>query len=136
MTIVTLLSLVSATLTALSASVKADGVVDADEVNSLESEIYADGSVDAEEVAVLFDIADNCTYDSNFENLVSRAVRDWAYADGSVDASEATHLRSFIEADGEYSDLEIRILNEILNSGASMPDDFKSWASGIVNHPD
>lgn len=128
-----LIALASSTLQSLSTDVKADGVVDSDEVEALHNEIYDDGSVDAQEVAVLFDIADNCTYESDFTDLVSKAVKDYAYADGEIDASEATTLRQLIEADGEYSALEKRILSEILASGASMPTDFQTWAEGVVN---
>lgn len=128
-----LLATASSSLTSLSTSVKADGVVDNSEVTALENEIYDDGTVETAEIAVLFDIADNTTYSGDFANLVSKAVRDWGYADGELDNTEAMQLRTFIEADGTYSDLEIRILAEVLSSGATMPSDFKSWAQSVVS---
>ena len=130
--IAALLVAATTTLTSLANDVKDDGAVDSDEVNSLRNEIYSDGTVDSEEIAVLWDIADNCTYSADFEQLVRDAVRDWAYADGEVDADEAAVLRALIDADGEYSDLEVAVLRDILLSGADMPDHFRSWAESVV----
>jgi uncharacterized membrane protein YebE (DUF533 family) len=119
-------------LIAILAACVADGHIDNDEASTIRDNIYDDGTVDADEVQALFETAESCTYDDGYADLVSDAVRDYAYADGEIDETEASNLRSWIENDGTYSALEIRVLNEVLASGASMPDDFRSWAEGVV----
>ena len=130
----TTLSTTILTLSALAASVRADGDIDPDEVIQLRDSVYADGEVDSDEIVTLFELGENCTYGDEYVQLVTDAVRDYAYADDNeIDVNEAAVIRNAIESDGVISPLEVSVLNSILSSGASMPDNFRTWATNAVS---
>ncbi len=121
-------------LTALATEVLNDGVIDADEVESLRINIYDDDVVDQSEVDTIFTLNDACaSYDESWVEFAAQVVYDYAAADGEIDEEEASYIRAKIESDGVIDAVETAILNKLLMSGASMPSSFALWARTVTN---
>ena len=111
----------TATLAEILDHVKADGIVDADEVTSLRTRLYADGVIDRDEGNFLFDLNDattgNTGHDPGWQALFVEALSAHVLEDdespGEIDADEAAWLVSKMESDGQIDGNERALLTAI-----------------------
>ncbi len=101
----------------LAASILEDGVIDAEEVESLRQRLYADGLIDRREADFLFDLNDAVSGRANapsWQPFFVEAIADHLLQDeqspGEVDEAEGNWLISRIEGDGEYDAVERALL--------------------------
>lgn len=101
----------------LAASILEDGVIDAEEVETLRERLYADGVIDRGEADLLFDLNDAVSGRANapsWQTLFVEAIADHLLQDeqspGEVDETEGNWLISRIEGDGEYDAVERALL--------------------------
>lgn len=97
-----------------------DGIVDAEEVQTLREKFYADGKIDKEEADAMFEINDAVTgadNDPSYEQLFVDVLSDFVLKDeetpGVVDEEEGEYLASKIEGDGEVDGVEKALLLNI-----------------------
>ena len=129
----------------LIAGVLADGMIDGDEVNQLREAVYDDGEVDVNEIQAVFQLVervddplvpvgfDTSATQQEFISFCQQVVYDYAAADGEIDDEEAQVIRTAIEGDGQVSYIEEMVLRRLLSSGATMPSDFREWATAMTN---
>ena len=120
------------------AAIIADGIVDLEEVQEIRADMYEDGVIDREEADQLFEINDGVSGNENapeWKAFMIEAITDHVLADdvspGVLDDEEATWLRAQIEGDGAVDDVEKGILENIIKTAKSVPDDFAAWVGTL-----
>lgn len=109
-------------------TILAEGIVDEEEVRQIRAAVYADSKIDSEEAVILFEINNAVSGDlSNsplWGDLFVKAISDFVLQDdetpGVVDDVEAQFLVDQIGADGQYDDLEKRLIETIRTRARSV----------------
>lgn len=122
------------TLKELIDNVKADGIVDPEEVTKLRENILADGVIDREEADMLFDLNDAVNGNENskeYDNFFVSAVSDHVLGDkespGAIDEDEAAWLIDKIGNDGKVDGVERTLLTTIKARATSMPETLQKF---------
>ena len=117
------------TLEELKKELLADGIIDADEVKTLESVIFEDGVVDKEEADFIFELNNAVSGKANapewkdfFVKAITSFVLDDEKSNGEIDDDEAKYLYEQIKGDGQIDDIEIALLENIKSKSANFPD--------------
>ena len=125
-------------LSSLKASVLADGIIDADEVEMIKKVIYGTGGgagegVDRAEADLIFELNDAVTgkaNDASWQDLFVEAITKHVLEDdvspGVVDDDEAAWLISNVEADGQVDDSEKALLASIKASATGIAESLKA----------
>ncbi len=121
-------------LSAFTAAILEDGIIDAAEVAKIRERVYADGIVDREEADFLFalnDATSGADNDASWQALFVEALSDHVLKDeispGTIDDDEAAYLRSKIEADEVVDANELALLVSIAATGKGAPDAFNAF---------
>jgi uncharacterized membrane protein YebE (DUF533 family) len=124
-------------LSALKDSILEDGIIDAQEVETIRKVIYGSGGSGGEGVSrleadFLFDLNDATTGKANHESwkeLFVEAITSHLLEDevspGEVDADEGDWLVSRIEGDGQYDDNELALLTNLKSKAKSIDGKLK-----------
>ena len=117
------------TLSELKDAILEDGVIDADEVKTLEAVLYEDGEIDKDEADVLFELNDAVSGKENDESwagLFIKGICDYLLEDesspGEIDDDEAAWLVDKIGGDGQVDDLEKALLKALKEKSTNFPD--------------
>lgn len=107
----------------------ADGIIDAQEVNTIKDTIYADGKIDKEEADFLFDINDAVSGKDNspeWKELFIGAITSYLLEDevspGEIDDAEAKELYDRIKGDGQVDDTERELLENLKAKSKNFPE--------------
>lgn len=126
-------------LTDLSSSIIADGVVDAVEVKNIEERVYADGVIDRDEANFLFAVNDGVSGNDNhssFKDLFVKALTEHVLDDdtspGEVDENESAWLISKIKGDGEVDANEKALLENIKANAKSIHDSLATFITSVI----
>ena len=118
----------------LKASILADGVIDADEVRTINQAIYEDGKIDREEADFMFELNDAVSGKENhysWKDLFVKAITDHVLKDdtsyGSVDDEEADYLIGKIQGDGKIDEIEQALLLKILEKATGTCEKFQDF---------
>ena len=119
-----------ANLDELKANILEDGIIDEDEVKTLQAVIYDDGAVDREEIDLLVDLRNKAKEAcQGFVDLFFRAMQDHILADGVIDKEEVQLLDAAIFADGVVDDDEKQLLRDLKGKAASTCTEFDELCS-------
>ena len=106
----------------------ADGIIDAEEVKTLESVIFEDGIVDKEEADFIFELNNAVSGKANapewkdfFVKAITSFVLDDDKSNGEVDDDEAKYLYDQIKGDGQIDDVEKALLENIKAKSNNFP---------------
>ena len=117
------------TLEELKKELLADGIIDADEVKTLESVIFEDGVVDKEEADFIFELNNAVSGKANapewkdfFVKAITSFVKKKKKSNGEIDDDEAKYLYEQIKGDGQIDDIEKALLENIKAKSANFPD--------------
>ena len=104
----------------LKAAILEDGIIDADEVATIEQQLYDDGVIDREEADFLFALNDATSgkeNDPGWQALFVKALSDHVLQDevspGVIDDDEANYLIEMIQGDGVVDANELALLVNI-----------------------
>ena len=118
----------------LKTSILADGVIDADEVRTINQAIYEDGKIDREEADFMFELNDAVSGKENhysWKDLFVKAITDHVLKDdtsyGSVDDEEADYLIGKIQSDGKIDEIEQALLLKILEKATGTCEKFQDF---------
>lgn len=118
----------------LKASILADGIIDADEVRTINQAIYEDGKIDREEADFMFELNDAVSGKENhysWKDLFVKAITDYVLKDdtsyGSVDEEEADYLIGKIQGDGKIDEIEQALLLKILEKASGTCEKFQDF---------
>jgi len=116
------------TLEELKKDLLADGIIDAEEVKTLESIIFEDGIVDKEEADFIFELNNAVSGKANapewkdfFVKAITSFVLDDDKSNGEVDDDEAKYLYDQIKGDGQIDDVEKALLENIKAKSNNFP---------------
>lgn len=116
------------TLEELKKDLLADGIIDAEEVKTLESVIFEDGIVDKEEADFIFELNNAVSGKANapewkdfFVKAITSFVLDDDKSNGEVDDDEAKYLYDQIKGDGQIDDIEKALLENIKAKSNNFP---------------
>ncbi len=116
------------TLEELKKELLADGIIDAEEVKTLESVIFEDGVVDKEEATFLFEINNAVSGKENapewadfFVKAITSFVLDDEKSNGEIDDDEAKYLYEQIKGDGQIDEVEKALLQNIKAKSKNFP---------------
>ena len=116
------------TLEELKKELRADGIIDADEVKTLESVIFEDGVVDKKEADFIFELNNAVSGKANapewkdfFVKVITSFVLDDDKSNGEVDDDEAKYLYDQIKGDGQIDDVEKALLENIKAKSNNFP---------------
>ena len=116
------------TLEELKKDLLADGIIDSEEVKTLESVIFEDGIVDKEEADFLFELNNAVSGKENapewkefFVKAITSFVIDDEKSNGEVDDDEAKYLYDQIKGDGQIDDVEKALLLNIKSKPNNFP---------------
>jgi len=116
------------TLEELKKDLLADGIIDSEEVKTLESVIFEDGIVDKEEADFLFELNNAVSGKENapewkefFVKAITSFVLDDEKSNGEVDDDEAKYLYDQIKGDGQIDDVEKALLLNIKSKSNNFP---------------
>ena len=116
------------TLEELKKDLLADGIIDAEEVKTLESVIFEDGIVDKEEADFIFELNNAVSGKANapewkdfFVKAITSFVLDDDKSNGEVDDDEAKYLYDQIKGDGQIDDVEKALLINIKSKSNNFP---------------
>ena len=116
------------TLEELKKDLLADGIIDAEEVKTLESVIFDDGVVDKEEADFIFELNNAVSGKANapewkdfFVKAITSFVLDDDKSNGEVDEDEAKYLYDQIKGDGQIDDVEKALLENIKAKSNNFP---------------
>ena len=116
------------TLEELKKELLADGIIDAEEVKTLESVIFEDGVVDKEEADFIFELNNAVSGKANapewkdfFVKAITSFVLDDDKSNGEVDDDEAKYLYDQIKGDGQIDDVEKALLENIKAKSNNFP---------------
>lgn len=116
------------TLEELKKDLLADGIIDSEEVKTLESVIFEDGIVDKEEADFLFELNNAVSGKENapewkefFVKAITSFVLDDEKSKGEVDDDEAKYLYDQIKGDGQIDDVEKALLLNIKSKSNNFP---------------
>ena len=116
------------TLEELKKELLADGIIDAEEVKTLESAIFEDGVVDKEEANFIFELNNAVSGKANapewkdfFVKAITSFVLDDDKSNGEVDDDEAKYLYDQIKGDGQIDDIEKALLENIKAKSNNFP---------------
>jgi uncharacterized membrane protein YebE (DUF533 family) len=116
------------TLEELKKDLLADGIIDAEEVKTLESVIFEDGIVDKEEADFIFELNNAVSGKANapewkdfFVKAITSFVLDDDKSNGEVDDDEAKYLYDQIKGDGQIDDVEKALLENIKAKSNNFP---------------
>lgn len=116
------------TLEELKKDLLADGIIDSEEVKTLESVIFEDGIVDKEEADFLFELNNAVSGKENapewkgfFVKAITSFVLDDEKSNGEVDDDEAKYLYDQIKGDGQIDDVEKALLINIKSKSNNFP---------------
>lgn len=118
----------------LKASILADGIIDAEEVRTINKAIYEDGKIDREEADFMFALNDAVTGKENhysWKDLFVKAITDHVLKDdqsyGSVDDDEADYLIGKIQGDGKIDEIEQALLLKIIEKATGTCEKFQDF---------
>jgi len=118
----------------LKASILADGIIDAEEVRTLNSVLYEDGKIDREEADFLFELNDAVSGKENhysWKDFFVKAITDHVLKDdksyGSIDDEEADYLISKILGDGKIDEIEQALLLKIIDKATGTCEKFQDF---------
>ena len=118
----------------LKTSILADGIIDADEVRTINQAIYEDGKIDREEADFMFELNDAVSGKENhysWKDLFVKAITDHVLKDdtsyGSVDDEEADYLIGKIQSDGKIDEIEQALLLKILEKATGTCEKFQDF---------
>ena len=116
------------TLEELKKDLLADGIIDAEEVKTLESVIFEDGIVDKEEADFIFELNNAVSGKANapewkdfFVKAITSFVLDDDKSNGEVDDDEAKYLYDQIKGDGQIDEIEKSLLENIKAKSKNFP---------------
>ena len=116
------------TLEELKKELLEDGIIDAQEVATLEEVIFEDGVVDKEEADFLFDLNNAVSGKDNapewkdfFVKAITSFVLDDDKSNGEIDDDEAKYLYDQITGDGKIDDIEKALLENIKAKSRNFP---------------
>lgn len=116
------------TLEELKKDILADGIIDSEEVKTLECAIFEDGVVDKEEADFLFELNNAVSGKENapdwkefFVKAITSFVLDDEKSNGEVDDVEAKYLYDQIKGDGQIDDVEKALLLNIKSKSNNFP---------------
>ncbi len=114
----------------LKADILDDGIIDDDEVKTLQGIIYEDGVVDREEIDLLVDLRNNAKEAcQGFVDLFFKAMQDHILADGVIDEDEVKLLDAAIFADDVVDDDEKQLLRDLKEKADSACPEFDELCS-------
>ncbi len=118
----------------LKASILADGIIDADEVRTINQAIYEDGKIDREEADFMFELNDAVSGKENhysWKDLFVKAITDHVLKDdtsyGSVDDEEADYLIGKIQGNGKIDEIEQALLLKLLEKATGTCEKFQDF---------
>lgn len=118
----------------LKVSILADGIIDADEVRTINQAIYEDGKIDREEADFMFELNDAVSGKENhysWKDLFVKAITDHVLKDdqsyGSVDDDEADYLIGKIQGDGKIDETEQALLLKIIEKATGTCEKFQDF---------
>lgn len=118
----------------LKAAILADGIIDAEEVRTINKAIYEDGKIDREEADFMFELNDAVTGKENhysWKDLFVKAITDHVLKDdqsyGSVDDDEADYLIGKIQGDGTIDEIEQALLLKIIEKATGTCEKFQDF---------
>lgn len=118
----------------LKTSILADGIIDADEVRTINQAIYEDGKIDREEADFMFELNDAVSGKENhysWKDLFVKVITDHVLKDdtsyGSVDDEEADYLIGKIQGDGKIDEIEQALLLKILEKATGTCEKFQDF---------
>lgn len=116
------------TLVELKKQLLEDGIIDAQEVKTLEAVIFEDGIVDKEEADFLFELNNAVSGKANapewkdfFVKAITSFVLDDDKSNGEVDDDEAQYLYEQIKSDGQIDEIEKALLENIKVKSKNFP---------------
>lgn len=116
------------TLEELKKELLEDGIIDAQEVATLEEVIFEDGVVDKEEADFLFDLNNAVSGNDNapewkdfFVKAITSFVLDDDKSNGEIDDDEAKYLYDQIKGDGKIDEIEKALLENIKAKSRNFP---------------
>ena len=116
------------TLEELKKELLEDGIIDAQEVATLEEVIFEDGVVDKEEADFLFDLNNAVSGNDNapewkdfFVKAITSFVLDDDKSNGEIDDDEAKYLYDQIKSDGKIDEIEKALLENIKAKSRNFP---------------
>jgi len=117
-------------LNKLKADILDDGIIDDDEVKTLQAVIYEDGSVDREEIDLMIDLRNNAKEAcQGFVDLFFKAMQDYILADGEIDKDEVELLNAAIFADDVVDDDEKQLLRDLKEKAKGACPEFDELCS-------
>lgn len=118
----------------LKAAILADGIIDAEEVRTINKAIYEDGKIDREEADFMFELNDAVTGKENhysWKDLFVKAITDHVLKDdqsyGLVDDDEADYLIGKIQGDGTIDEIEQALLLKIIEKATGACEKFQDF---------
>ncbi len=121
-------------LSELKIAVLADGIIDADEVRTINQILYEDGKIEREEAELLFDLNYVVSGRENhysWKDLFVKAITDHVLKDeqsyGTVDEDEADFIISRIKSDGKIDETEQALLLKIIEKSTGTCEKFQSF---------
>lgn len=116
------------TLEELKKELLEDGIIDAQEVATLEEVVFEDGVVDKEEADFLFDLNNAVSGNNNapewkdfFVKAITSFVLDDDKSNGEIDDDEAKYLYDQIKSDGKIDEIEKALLENIKAKSRNFP---------------
>ena len=116
------------TLEELKKELLEDGIIDAQEVATLEEVVFEDGVVDKEEADFLFDLNNAVSGNDNapewkdfFVKAITSFVLDDDKSNGEIDDDEAKYLYDQIKSDGKIDEIEKALLENIKAKSRNFP---------------
>lgn len=107
----------------------ADGIIDAEEVQTINDVIYADGVIDKEEADFLFEINDAVSGKDNspeWNALFVEAITSFMLEDevspNEIDDEEANYLYNKIKGDGQVDGVELALLENLKAKSNNFPE--------------
>lgn len=114
-----------ANLAQLKKDILEDGIIDEDEVKTLQTVIYEDEVVDREEIDLLIDLRNNAKEAcQGFVDLFFKAMQDYILADGVIDEDEVKLLDAAIFADDIVDEDEKQLLKDLKKKADSACPEF------------
>jgi uncharacterized membrane protein YebE (DUF533 family) len=125
----------------LKALILSDGIIDADEVRTINQTIYEDGKIDREEADFMFDLNDAVSGKENhysWKDLFVKAITDYVLKDdqsyGAVDDEEAEYLIGKIQGDGTIDEIEQALLLKIIEKASGTCEKFQDFVLSSFKH--
>lgn len=117
------------TLVELKKQLLEDGIIDAQEVKTLEAVIFEDGIVDKEEADFLFELNNAVSGKANapewkdfFVKAITSFVLDDDKSNGEIDDDEAKYLYDQIKGDEKIDETEKALLENIKAKSRNFPN--------------